>query len=207
MHKLLSMCYFLSLNSMVSYKPLSPLYQPPALRSLLHLSPQYTSIHLFISFFIFRLWFCSWRVSELFSCSSCAVLSCKQLSWSQTARLQPLTKTAPRSSATPGQCGSKSLRLVLSNVQMNMNACPPLCRSRRGCSLCFRSLWTSAPAPNPSTASLPLIFSTCCCTSRVWRMRYSAVSRSSTSLSSHQYWSSPRRLKLPVWSRTPWQVR
>lgn len=82
-----------------------------------------------------------------------------------------------------------------------------LCRSRRDCSLCFRSLWTSAQAPNPSTASLPLIFSTCCCTSRVCRMRYSTVSRSSTSLSSHQHWSSPRRLRLPVWSRTLWQVR
>uniref|UniRef100_A0A8C1F6H6 tRNA (32-2'-O)-methyltransferase regulator THADA n=1 Tax=Cyprinus carpio carpio TaxID=630221 RepID=A0A8C1F6H6_CYPCA len=37
----------------------------------------------------FRLWFCSWRFSELFSCSSCAVLSCP--------------------------CESKSLTLLLSN--------------------------------------------------------------------------------------------
>lgn len=201
------------LSSIISYRPLYITHWPPCSSRYCYQpsknphwsSHLYYTHHLFNS--SFRLcWLCSWRVSKCSSCPSCAVLPCKQLSWSQTARLQPLTKTAPCSSATSGQCENKCLRLVLSNAQMNMNAFPHLCRSRRGCSLCFRSLWISAPAPNPSTASLLLIFSICSCTSRVYRTRYSAVFKSRTSLCGHQHWTSPRCLSLPLWSRTPWQV-
>lgn len=78
-------------------------------------------------------------------------------------------------------------------------------RTRRGCAVSFRQLWTSAPVPNHSTVLQQPISSICCCPS-LTSAKLCCTLHSRRTFSLHQHHSHHSLLSLPSLRSTPWLV-
>lgn len=103
------------------------------------------------------------------------------------------------------------ISVIQSNFYLNPDPGSYSClcgfRSRRGRSVSSRRLWTSAPAPSPSTASQPPTSSTCCSASRTWARLCCTAPGSRASRSRLPPRHPPSPLRGPSWSSTRWLVR